>query len=152
MTPEQTKAEASRLIADKAEMDKLLAEVAELDAKATPGEWRLVGQGEEQSLIQTNHVTRDVWTIPHSIDDLPFIAHARTSLPLLREIVRQQGESLEQLENIMAMFAPENGEMLAKYDGDKSATARLALLEEVMESYREYGDSIAAALAAKETK
>ena len=39
-------------------------------AKHTPGPWRW----SDGNLIQTNHITRDVWTIPRNDADLPLIA------------------------------------------------------------------------------
>ena len=38
----------------------------------TPGPWRRSGD----NIIQTNHITRDVWTIPHEDGDLDLIAAA----------------------------------------------------------------------------
>lgn len=52
--------------------------------RATPGPWRTMTDGDgNTAIIQTNHITRDVWQIPRSDEDLEFIAHARTDVPRL---------------------------------------------------------------------
>ena len=73
--------------------DERLAEIRERAEKATKGPWHhhITGTHDDPdySITQTNHVTRDVWTIPHKLDDIPFIANARQDIPdLLAEIDR----------------------------------------------------------------
>ena len=47
----------------------------------TPGPWRRSGD----NIIQTNHITRDVWTIPHEEGDLDLIAAAPDLLAVCQE-------------------------------------------------------------------
>ena len=54
-----------------------------LEAKATPGPWYLSKDG---NIVQTAHVTRDVWIIPRSDGDMACIAAARNALPALLEV------------------------------------------------------------------
>ncbi len=37
----------------------------------------------ENGILQTTHVTRDVWYIPRNLEDITFIATARTAMPLM---------------------------------------------------------------------
>lgn len=53
---------------------------------ATAEPWQVSGSGEDLHLVQTNHLTRDVWTIPRTEHDIQFIAAARTLMPLLLEV------------------------------------------------------------------
>jgi len=50
----------------------------ELCNKATPGPWWIDGNGD---IIQTKHITRDVWFIPKTQEDVKFIAESREALP-----------------------------------------------------------------------
>jgi len=65
-------------------------EVRKRAEAATPTEWRSTHSGD---VIQTNHITRDVWHIPRTYQDSEFIAHARQDIPiLLSEIDRLQAK------------------------------------------------------------
>ncbi len=56
-------------------MSKLdLDELLKLAEAATPGPWRL--DSDDDRIIQTNHITRDIWHIPKSQSDMIFIAAA----------------------------------------------------------------------------
>ena len=57
-------------------LDRLKA----LEAAATAGPWNDNG---ENGITQTQHLTRDVWTIPQSLDDVTFIATARNTYKAL---------------------------------------------------------------------
>lgn len=63
-------------------------------AAATAPPWHL--SADRQTLTQTNHVTRDVWTIPHVLEDMDFIAAARPALPVaLRTVAILRAELVE---------------------------------------------------------
>lgn len=65
--------------------DRLVEIRARCDA-ATQPPWR---KSESGGIIQTQHITRDVWTIPHVEADLDFIAHSRQDIEdLLAEVIR----------------------------------------------------------------
>jgi hypothetical protein len=51
---------------------------SELCNKATPGPWWIDGNGD---IIQTKHITRDVWFIPKNQEDVKFIVESREALP-----------------------------------------------------------------------
>lgn len=56
-------------------------------AAATPGPWNL--SGDCMTITQTSHITRDVWTIPRSHDDMRLIAHVPTDIAaLIAEVER----------------------------------------------------------------
>jgi hypothetical protein len=55
-------------------VDDILAAIREALDKATPGPWRLTK--DRKRIIQTHHITRDVWTIPRVEADVDLIAHA----------------------------------------------------------------------------
>lgn len=63
-----------------------------LEAKATPGPWRLSKDG---NIVQTAHVTRDVWIIPKSDGDMACIAAMRNALPALLEVAKAAKAVLE---------------------------------------------------------
>jgi hypothetical protein len=68
----------------------------EIDAragKATPGPWRESGS----CIIQTDHVTRDVWEIPQCKSDTLFIAHARDDVPALVAEVRRLRTAIREI-------------------------------------------------------
>lgn len=46
---------------------------------STPPPWRRMGDG----IVQTQHVTRDVWQIPRSDEDLDIIVTSHNMIPLL---------------------------------------------------------------------
>lgn len=74
-------------------------------AAATAPPWHL--SADRQTLTQTNHVTRDVWTIPHTLEDMDFIAAARPALPVaLRTIATLRAELAE----VQATLDNERGE------------------------------------------
>jgi hypothetical protein len=64
---------------------------------ATEGPWNDLG---ENGITQTAHVTRDVWTIPVSVEDVTFIAHARTDIPALISEVRRLQAFMEPAEGV----------------------------------------------------
>lgn len=53
---------------------------ARLEA-ATPGPWHL--SADRETITQTSHITRDVWTIPRTHEDMALIAHAPADLAYL---------------------------------------------------------------------
>ena len=60
-------------------------------ADATPGPWNL--SGDKNTITQTSHITRDVWTIPRTQEDMVLIASAPEDLSsLIREIERLREE------------------------------------------------------------
>lgn len=65
----------------------------------TPGPWNL--SADRESITQTSHITRDVWTIPRTVDDMSLIALAPDLLAALREadaqvdtLTRERDEAL----------------------------------------------------------
>ena len=60
----------------------------------TEGPWNDLG---EDGITQTTHVTRDVWTIPRHVDDVTFIAHARTDLPDALDALDEKDEECMEL-------------------------------------------------------
>ncbi len=52
----------------------------------TPGPWHLSADGER--ILQTAHLTRDVWEIPHKQEDMPFIATMGTLADLILDVIR----------------------------------------------------------------
>lgn len=48
----------------------------------------------ESGITQTKHITRDVWTIPRTIEDVTFIASARADIPALIAEVEALREKL----------------------------------------------------------
>lgn len=77
---------------------KLDAIRARLEA-ATPGPWH---QSDVNRVIQTSHITRDVWTIcetrEHPIKDTPFIANAPTDIKALLDEVTSLEAKVKELE------------------------------------------------------
>jgi hypothetical protein len=83
-------------------LDALLAEVDALDKAATKGPWEIRVAGIEGD----NYVaaTGPWYRLGQArggdaAEDAAFIARARTLLPVLREIVRVQGEALQKITN-----------------------------------------------------
>ena len=74
-----------------------LAEIRETVNKATPGPWTLTA--DRQSIIQTHHITRDVWIIPRVDADTDLIAHAPEWLTELLAMVESQEQELIKLSN-----------------------------------------------------
>jgi hypothetical protein len=94
-----------------------LQAIAEREKRATPGPWA-VGQDEERASRPEfvhdtrGHVLFDGDEAEH--DDLQFAAYARTDIPALLELVREQARELERLRSALivaedALFYPENG-------------------------------------------
>lgn len=54
----------------------------------TPGPWHLAADGE--NITQTSHVTRDVWTIPRTVEDMALCALAPTLVAALRVALEQR--------------------------------------------------------------
>lgn len=67
-----------------------LAAMAERERAATPPPWHLAKDG--QSIRQTKHVTRDVWTIPHREGDMAFIAESRNEYAHLLAVAQWANE------------------------------------------------------------
>jgi len=59
-------------------------EALTLLANATPPPWKLSPDG--QQITQTSHLTRDVWTIPRTPEDMQLIAHVHDLGELLRSV------------------------------------------------------------------
>lgn len=72
-----------------------LKEIDALCEAATKGPWQLDLQG---TIIQTNHITRDVWTIPRDNEDMKFIAAARTIVPEQAAWIRRARQLLADFE------------------------------------------------------
>ena len=67
-------------------MKDLIEKVLAADAAATKGPWRVSAGG---AVVQTAHITRDVWFIPRSMEDVELIALYRDAAPALaREVER----------------------------------------------------------------
>lgn len=65
---------------------------------ATKGPWRV---GNCENVIQTNHITRDVWQIPKTQKDLEFIAASRDGWPkALDRIVELENELLQKTQQV----------------------------------------------------
>ena len=76
-------------------LDKIKARLA----AATPGPWVLAP--DRESITQTSHLTRDVWTIPRTHEDMELIAHAPSDLAaLIAEVerLRQHADLIAALE------------------------------------------------------
>lgn len=56
----------------------LLDDLKNLEKKITKGPWNKASDG---TIIQTAHITRDVWYIPRIEADLDFITYVRNNLP-----------------------------------------------------------------------
>ena len=63
-------------------------------AAATPGPWVL--SKDRETITQTSHITRDVWTIPRTHEDMELIAHAPSDLAALIAEVERLRVELEQ--------------------------------------------------------
>ena len=74
----------------------LIEEARKLDAAATPPPWRI----SEGRVVQTSHITRDVWTIPHVDEDMTFILRARTLLPQLADALVAAGTNCRALQDL----------------------------------------------------
>jgi len=106
-------------------LSQLLADVKKLDEAATRGSWRVSGQ----HIIQTDHITRDIWEIAtqgnhESPGDMPLIAHYRTSAPILARIVERMRDALERYNNgsagrNTALNALKDCEKIAKGETEK---------------------------------
>lgn len=59
-----------------------LSNLRALAKAATPGPWHPPTK-EDGYITQTSHITRDVWTIPRSLEDMQFIAAANPSTVLV---------------------------------------------------------------------
>jgi len=79
-----------------------LNEIERLAKAATPGPWRVDGNGD---IIQTNHVTRDVWFIPRKREDTEYTARMdpATTLAMVARI-RELEETCRMLYGIAALF------------------------------------------------
>jgi len=75
--------------------------------RATPGPWHLTK--DRQSIIQTSHITRDVWTIPRSKGDMDFIPLARTALPAALKMIGELLDVLDVALDYTAHGSNENG-------------------------------------------
>lgn len=84
-----------------------LQRLKDLCERATAGPW-LASAG--FSVIQTNHVTRDVWTIPMTHDDIAFIAASREALPNLLAFVEHLELYIADLEHTVDV----NGEFIKR--------------------------------------
>jgi len=63
----------------------LAARLRELSEKATKADWRV----SDGSIIQTNHITRDVWHIPRVEEDLHLICELRNNLPAILDAMER---------------------------------------------------------------
>jgi len=89
-------------------------ELKEIEARAnaaTPGRWKIQrdSTGNLCGIIQTNHVTRDVWPIPRTQDDIRFIACARQDVPALIAEVRRLREDRDYYERTVEELSEQLG-------------------------------------------
>jgi len=77
-----------------------LAEMKAREAAATRGPWNDRG---EHGVTQTKHITRDLWQIPRTVEDVAFIAHAREDVPRL----------IAQVERLQALLPSDDEDKLA---------------------------------------
>jgi hypothetical protein len=61
--------------------------LASLPEGATPGPWYVAKDG--QSILQTSHITRDVWTIPRTDADMHLCAAAPALRDALAEVLAE---------------------------------------------------------------
>ena len=97
--------------------DAELERLQQICDKATKGPWNLRGKGDSQHIQQTNHITRDVWTIPHNEHDMPLIAASRTALPALLRDLRAARERIATLEGEATALATGLNTMANRFGG-----------------------------------
>jgi chromosome condensin MukBEF ATPase and DNA-binding subunit MukB len=61
----------------------ILSPLVAMEREATASPWHLSADGE--TITQTSHITRDVWTIPRTIADMKIVVESRNILPQLIE-------------------------------------------------------------------
>jgi hypothetical protein len=68
----------------------MIAEIKKRLAAATPGPWQVLKERDGSvGVIQTSHITRDVWSIPRTQEDVELIAAAPADIAfLLAEVER----------------------------------------------------------------
>lgn len=93
---------------------------------ATPGRWWVDGN----KIIQTNHITRDIWSIPQKPEDLHFISIARTEWP--KDLMRL--EMLEKAAKDLVVNIARLAPLISAYDQNL-----LQLAELLMEDKHNYG-------------
>jgi hypothetical protein len=71
----------------------VITEIKKRLAAATPGPWQVLKERDGSvGVIQTSHITRDVWSIPRTEADVEFIAAAPSDIAyLLAEVERLNG-------------------------------------------------------------
>jgi len=82
-------------------------ELRALLAKATPGPWTL--DPSKEWIVQTAHLTRDVWIIPKTTADIEFIAAARNALPAILERVERAERENRELSDALTARDPSHG-------------------------------------------
>lgn len=114
----------------------LIAKIDEADMVATSAPWHVSPNGR---IVQTAHVTRDVWTIPHRAEDMPAICELRNSTPdvllALRELVSLRQEAAELRDGIdLARAGRDMADQLAK---ESVQAEMVALRSELSEARRQ---------------
>ena len=79
-------------------MSTTIEKLKALEAAATKTPWHL--DAASGNIVQTKHVTRDVWTIPHTDMDMPFIVAARNALPALLRVAEAAKRAVDELGRI----------------------------------------------------
>lgn len=92
-----------------------LKQLREKCEKATPGPWHMT----ENEIIQTNHVTRDVWVIPRNDEDYHYIAAVNP------ETVKVLIDVIEELKSFIEDFP--------KFDAATNCFERTKILEYMRE-------------------
>ena len=80
-----------------------LDELAKLEKEATPGPWNDRG---ENGVTQTKHLTRDVWTIPRTVEDMSLIVALRNNASELIQAARERDELESRLEESLKFHNP----------------------------------------------
>jgi len=113
------------------EIGEIVKFLTETHALTTPSEWKVASDGSH--IYQTRHFTRDVWTIPHSVADLPWIVAAHDNWPTISAHFEKQKELIAQWQ--------------ARYDQLKQLHRRLT--DEEFEEVKAIGEQINKALNAE---
>jgi len=119
-----------------------LQEIRDRAEAATPGPWRVVAHGEQDCLAR-REITAGKHIMIARVDCVPgvaadfdrdyaFIAHARTDVPRLIELV---GEMAEALESVVCVFDAMNDVELSLHVGMEAARAQRAA-RQVLAKYR----------------
>lgn len=76
---------------DQKTLSELCARIDALDKAATKGPW----QKSAGQIIQTNHITRDVWVMPRNDHDLDLVAEYRSLAPQIAKRAMRMERQLE---------------------------------------------------------